>query len=97
MLYGSQKEYYENESMFKENLNITKGANMSFQYKDLSDKRCSHPGCNKRLKKKIVVSNPQADRCFFHYNLDKRLKTLHKAPNNHCSITADQAITTKPA
>lgn len=70
---------------------------MSYQYKDLSDKRCTHPGCNKRLKKKIVTTNPKADLCYFHYTYKKKLASFQKAQDKSGTINIATPFVSEPA
>jgi len=42
---------------------------MPHNYRELSNVKCTHPGCNKRIKVKIIEKNPAADLCYYHYQM----------------------------
>lgn len=39
-------------------------AKKGYKHTDLSDKKCSTPGCNRKLKTRIVLTYPKADKCY---------------------------------
>lgn len=47
-------------------------AKKSYAFNVLSDKECSMPNCNKKLKKRIAEERPTADRCYKCYQKTKK-------------------------
>lgn len=42
-----------------------------FVHTELSNLRCKHPGCYKRLKMNLIYKHPDAEFCYFHWVLNK--------------------------
>lgn len=43
-------------------------------FRTMSNKRCSHEGCNKLLKQNLIIKKPNAKLCYEHYIEQYRLK-----------------------
>jgi len=63
---------------------------MAHNYRELSNVKCTHPGCNKRLKVKIIEKNPDADQCYFHYQLTHRKEQFTMRKTGHTKAVVNE-------